>query len=810
MRPEGFRNDWRFVGCSAAALLLGATFPAHASAFSAAVVAGAPLAIALGAGAFAALAVLAVKRASRDVRQARQQAESQVASLRAQLDEFEALLSGAREITVLWSGQNVRPRIFGQVSQVLPAGRKPEGILDFSQWLPEETGNRLARALEALRVHGQGFSLDLAARDGQKWQAAGSLLGGGAVLRLRDSTAKPAGHAIALVDKAPESARAMPEPLRAIIEALPQAAYYRDAAGQVIASNAAYRALTGGKPDQDLVAPASLARHLAAIRSAARPSALPLDIRGAAYELSEFPAGDGSMGYLQPKAVAPVADTANARIAALLEALTTPAVVFDARRQLIAFNTAYAELWQAAGWLVPGMDERAIIDRLRRDGRLPAERDYQDWRDKHLASYAMKSGRRVVQWHLSQGRTLNVTAAPAGPDGGVIYLFDDISRELELLSQNKAQANVQRSTLNALSDAVAVFGTNGKLQLFNPRLSALWRLPTNLLEKHPHIDAIAAAVAKELPEDGAAIWRDLKRAVIDLTPTRSDVSGRLTRSDGRLVDYAVVRLPDGQKLMTFLDVTESASYSRVLQERNEALETADRLKDAFVQNVSYELRTPLTSIIGFSDLLALETAGPLNAGQRQYTEIIRASSQSLLVLVDGILDLATVDAGIAELRPEPQDVRALVETARAGLAGTFPEATGAKAINLKIEIADDLPPFIADGTRIVQVLYNLLSAAARFSEPGGEVRLTVAPRGERLLFIVEDEGSSSDEVRAELLDKPERLPARERGAGFGLSIVRAFVNLHGGTVSVESRRPRGTRVVVNLPQDASAVSSAAE
>ena len=111
------------------------------------------------------------------------------------------------------------------------------------------------------------------------------------------------------------------------------------------------------------------------------------------------------------------------------------------------------------------------------------------------------------------------------------------------------------------------------------------------------------------------------------------------------------------------------------------------------------------------------------------------------------------------------------------------------------------------------MLYNLLSSAARFSEPGGEVRLIVSARGERMLFIVEDEGAAmSDEMKAAILDRVDN-PAntgRQRGAGLGLAIVRTFVNLHGGTISVEELRPRGSRVVVNLPRDASAVSTAAE
>jgi signal transduction histidine kinase len=116
-----------------------------------------------------------------------------------------------------------------------------------------------------------------------------------------------------------------------------------------------------------------------------------------------------------------------------------------------------------------------------------------------------------------------------------------------------------------------------------------------------------------------------------------------------------------------------------------------------------------------------------------------------------------------------------------------------------------MPVLIADGTRLVQVLYNLLSNAARFSPSGGEIRLSVNHRGERVLFIIEDEGPGlTDEMKSAILtrlDSPH--PGRQRGAGLALSIVRTFVNLHGGTISAEQREPRGSRIVVNLPRDCS-------
>jgi signal transduction histidine kinase len=182
------------------------------------------------------------------------------------------------------------------------------------------------------------------------------------------------------------------------------------------------------------------------------------------------------------------------------------------------------------------------------------------------------------------------------------------------------------------------------------------------------------------------------------------------------------------------------------------------------------------------------------------------------VLIDNILDLATVDAGVANLRPELQDVPALIEKARTGLAATFPDVDGEKPLNIEVDIPETLPPLFADGTRIVQVLYNLLSTAARFSEPGGLVKLTVLERGGRMLFVIEDEGAqTSEQMRAALSDRGDAAAStvRQRGAGLGLAIVRTFVSLHGGTISVERREPRGSRVVVSLPL-ASAVPHAAE
>ena len=818
MGPEKFRIRWGFGGCATSAMTLLSASPALAQGLNASMAVGAvPLFVALGAGAFALLAMALLRRMFRDSKASQARATEQIGHLRALVDEYEALLSGTREITVLWTENGEGPKFLGQSAVILP-GQRPEAILDFAAWLPDAEAANLAHALGELKVHGRGFDISLTGHDGQLIRASGWVLGGGTALRLRPAFAQP--------EAQPAESRLAAAELTgmlAVLTGLPNPAWLRDGAGQLTFANVPYAALAkaarrppSGAQPPELLDAAALQQHLAALAADRRPQTGTVSLGEAGtFDLLEFPVGDGTAGVLLPRAEAtPAKDASLSHLSGIIDALATPIAIFNAGRELVQFNRAYCELWGLdPNWLKPGMDERAILDKLRTGGVLPNEPDYQAWRAKHLTSYQLTAPRESDPWHLPDGRTIQVIAAPAGPKGGVIYVFEDITAQLNLKSQHKALLDVQRSTLNALSEGVAVFGTNGRLTLSNPRLSTLWKLPMNELGQNPHIDQVAEAVSRAMPEDGATIWRDLKRGIIDLNPTRSDQSGRIERADGKLIDYAVVRLPDGQTMMTFLDVTESANYQRVLKERNEALITADRLKDAFVQNVSYELRSPLTNIIGFADLLASETAGVLNERQRAYTDYIRASSVTLGVLIDNILDLATVDAGIAELRPELQDIQALVEKARAGLAATFPEIDGERTINLVIDIAPGLPPFVADGTRIVQVLYNLLSSAARFSEPGGEVRLSISSRGERMLFVVEDEGAAmSEEMRAAILARPDAqgVTGRERGAGLGLAIVRTFVNLHGGTISVERREPRGSRVIVNLPCDAAAMVGAAE
>ncbi|MBU1306515.1 MAG: PAS-domain containing protein, partial [Alphaproteobacteria bacterium] len=528
MKPETIRNGWGFAGLSASVLALLSASPALAQAqsqgFSTGVLSGAmPLTIALGAGAFALLAMTLVRRLLKDAKQDKRQSNQQIASLRALVDEYEALLSGTGEVTVLWTENTGGPKFLGQTSIILPPGRRPEAVLEFDLWLRDEEADALAHALEALKVHGRGFDLSLRTRDNMLIRASGWVLGSGTALKLRRAAQQIP------VDPELDSRKASADfaVAKTVLAALGVRAFLRNGAQKLVFANAAYHELarTLGKRSSD-AQPAELhdlqaaQKQLLAAPAGTRPQPATIVLpETGTYELVQFHINDGTAGFLRPrKDRAREARDANlSHLSSVIDALATPIAIFNGNRELVQYNSAYCALWGLdPNWLRLGMDERAILDKLRTDGKLPNEPDYQAWRARHLTSYALSKPRESDPWHLPDGRTVQVIAAPAGPNGGVIYVFEDITDQLQLKSLNKALTDVQRSTLNALSEGVAVFGTNGRLTLYNPRFSVLWKVSTTLLDENPHIDQIAAAVATAMPEDGPSLWRDLKRGIIDL------------------------------------------------------------------------------------------------------------------------------------------------------------------------------------------------------------------------------------------------------------------------------------------------------
>ena len=375
------------------------------------------------------------------------------------------------------------------------------------------------------------------------------------------------------------------------------------------------------------------------------------------------------------------------------------------------------------------------------------------------------------------------------------YLFDDVTESLQLARRFDALIRVQRETLDNLAEAVAVFGSDGRLRLHNPAFAAMWRLAPEELAEQPHIEAVIERCRPLYGDE--ALWQRL-RATVTAIESRDSVKGRLELRNGSVADLVTVPLPDGATLVALLDVTDTINVERALLERNQALETADALKVDFVHHVSYELRSPLTNIIGFAQLMAEPSLGALNPKQREYLNYIGTSTNALMAIINDILDLATIDAGAMKLNLGPVDIRQTMHAAAEGIRDRLAK----DGLTLNIVATPDIGSFEADDRRIRQILFNLLANAVGFSAAGATITLSAERQPDAIVFLVADTGPGiPPEVQDRVFDwfRTHSQGSRHRGAGLGLSIVRSFVELHGGTVTLRSAVGEGTTVVCRFP-----------
>jgi len=759
-------------------------------------------------GGATAIALMLVWQMTRGAAQAIEAAREESAELRRSLVAAEAIIKAEPQTIICWEhGRGLRV-VTHTLTTVPGLPQHQPDLLRFGQWLEPKSATELKEGLDRLFEDGRPFTLLIRSTAGGHLEADGRTAGGSAVLRFRDvSVAKR--EIIQLANQQNSLGREI-RSMRALMDALPMPVWLRGQNGRLEWVNRAYVQAVEARDANEVLARQSelleqrqrqsVDRDIEKKKGVAKRVNLITGGQRKAHDLIVVPVDDTTAA-----AAIDVAEIESARgeldrqIAAYdrtLDRVATAVAIFSRDQRLTFFNDAFVKLWQLdTEWLEAEPTDGEVLDRLRERGRLPEVINYREWKTKLLERH--KSGAEHDDWwHLPDGRVLHVMAEQR-PDGGVTYLYADETERLALESRYNALIDVQRETLDALKEGVAVFGTDGRLKLFNSSFAAVWRQSRRTLAEHPHIDEIIAQ-ARVLYDDSRT-WSRISHAVTSFSDHREPLEGQMLRPDGSVIDFAATPLPDGATLLTFVDVSASKRYERALLERNEALIAGDRLKNQFISHVSYELRTPLTNIIGFSELLSSPRAGELNPKQREYLGDIRSSSKTLLAIIDDILDLTTIDAGSLELKLTTVNVRAVIDAAVMGVR----ERAMRARLTLDIAIADDADEFVADESRVRQVLYNLLSNAIGFSKTEGTVRVSCWRETDIMVFTIEDEGVGiPKEQLNRVFDRFESRSrgSKHRGAGLGLSIVKSLVELHGGNMAMDSEPGRGTRVTVRLPK----------
>ena len=727
---------------------------------------------------------------------------------RAELDRVKQFLASEAQVVVVWDRAEGEPRVEGEFALVSEA-INPHRILTFSSWLDAETAPRIEEAVAKLLTRGEGFSATVASLKGRHLELAGRAIGGNAVMRVRDISGDRL-ERVRLQERLAET-QAELSGMHKLFDALPYPAWMRGRDGALTWRSVAFSQALDTK-DGDLVDVASELFDRATLRDAEEArvvsglfrSRVHATVGGARrpFEVYEVAREGGAMGLAidlsENEALRAEKNRLNGAYKSLLDRLATAVAIFDEGKRLDFYNAAYRQFWSLdPAFLDARPTDSEILDHLRNRRLLPEQADFRAWKGQMLSTYQSTEPVETV-WHLPDGRALRVSAGP-NAEGGVTYLYDDTTQSFALAAQLNALTRLQGETLDALKEGVAVFGADGRLRLANPAFAAIWGIPSLKASERPHLDEISQAWLPLAPSPSK--WEVLRGAALGLVDERHPVSERIERHDGKILECAALPLPDGVTLMTFLDVTDSAKAERALTERNEALVVAEKLRNDFVKHVSYELRTPLTNIIGFTQLLADGGAGALTIKQLEYAGYIRASSSALLAIINDILDLASIDAGALELRLDEVEVADAMKAAAEGVQDRLREAN----IELRIVATDGVGRLRADGRRVRQVLFNLLSNAIGFSEAGQTVTLAAMRRPTEIVFKVSDRGRGiPPEALEKVFDRFEANNAgtRHRGPGLGLSIVRALVELHGGRVTINSVVGEGTVVTCVFPTQA--------
>ncbi len=729
-----------------------------------------------------------------------------------------AALDAEGEGIALWRPDSHHIQVPPKLAAMLGLSAPSATVDDLAACLAAEDGAGFAAKALQLRVDGTAFQLTVDSVDGKrKLQIGGARFAVAGHGPGHDHVDRLAFRDVShLLEQAREVERTR-QRLAAILDSLPVPIWLRRGDLSLLYGNAAYaRAVDAGREEAiarglefatgaDKAAGQAIGRR-ALERNAAHAEDRHVVVAGdrRLFEITEAPLpGVGPGVHIVGRALDKTAlEDSRGELARhvgahgdVLESLSTSIVIFGPDQRLKFFNNEYVKQF--------GLDEDflesepllgEVFEALRERRKLPEQLDMPRYKKETARELMSLLGPREELLHLPDETTIRMVATPH-PFGGVVITYEDVTDTLRVERLYNTLIQVQRETLDHLFEGIAVFGSDGRLKLSNPAYARMWGLEAAELEGEPHVSLIADRVRRYFP--GSLHWPRLRQRIIGRVADREPRRGRLERSDGTVLVFSSLPLPDGGCLYTYGDVTDTTRVERALRERNAALETADRLKSEFIANVSYELRTPLNAIIGFAEILHQAYFGPLNERQSEYARGILDASNRLISLINDILDIATIEAGYLHLELGSVDVRSLL----AGVETFAVERARNRSLQFAVDCPEGIGAVVGDERRLKQAIYNVVSNAIKFTPPGGRIVISARRDDDMMSITVTDTGVGIDpHDQAIVFEKFARISSgRQTGAGLGLALVKKLVELHSGNVELHSTPGEGTQVTCHVP-----------
>jgi signal transduction histidine kinase len=382
------------------------------------------------------------------------------------------------------------------------------------------------------------------------------------------------------------------------------------------------------------------------------------------------------------------------------------------------------------------------------------------------------------------------------PDGGLVMIAEDRTEQLKLSAVRDTLLRTRTATLDSLFEALAIFAPDSSVQLWNRSFAGTWGLASEFLDTHPSAEALLDAIAENLAHPGEAqmIGSVVRAATLD----RREKRGQVNLADGRTLRFAGVPLPDGNGLLIVLDITDAQMAEQALRERAAALEEADAVKARFLANMSYEFRTPLTTIGGFAELLGTGTVGELSEDAKGYVDAILTAVSGLTEQVENVLDLSQSEAGMLPMtKKEIELLPFLTKLVRERESEIITAGIG---LDLKGRAKRTVE---ADPRQLGRAFSHLLTEAIATTPKGGKIVIELDKAGHT------EDGSASITLstRGEggaRFAKPVGTNGRRPGGAtveakeLGLRLAHQLIEAHGGSLAITNDEGAGTKAVITL------------
>ncbi|WP_454599074.1 PAS-domain containing protein [Qipengyuania sp. SM2507] len=613
-----------------------------------------------------------------------------------------------------------------------------------------------------------------------------------------------------------ETARAREDfgALVGLIEAAPMPMWFRSPQMQLRLVNTAYVAAVGAQsPDEVVAKQIELIEKVdgvsaAEVASQAGERRKPIErivsatIRGArrTMRVTDLPLiGEGIAGYAVD--IEEMEEQAREFRAfreaqrSMLDQLSIGVAQFDSRRRMTFANQPFHRVFALPPGIVndrTGFEQMLMV--ARENGRIPEVRDFPAWRAE-LAEWFLSDETQDEAWPLPDSTHLRIVAQPM-PDGGLVMIAEDRTEQLALSATRDTLLRTRTATFDNLFEALAVFAPDGHLELWNRSFTGVWGLDPEALDGHPMAEDLLEAITQQLadPKQIGTINLVIRSATLD----RKKKQGNVQLNDGRTLEFAGVPLPDGNGLFTVLDVTASRQAEEALRERNRALEEADAVMTRFLANMSYEFRTPLTSIGGFAELLTSGVAGELTPQARDYAEAISLSVGKLTEQVENVLDLSQSEAGLMPLSKQKLELLPLVTQVVRKREGAIVDA------GLTLDLRGDPGKKVeADPQQVRRAIAHLLDNAIAATPRDGKISVELRQAKGITKITIADNGCGMTQhelARAlEGIRPTQDGKGIERRQGLGIPLARHLIEAHGGTLEIHTRKGVGTSATITLP-----------